>query len=291
MSVDRFDHLARLLAQGTSRRQILKGFAAGLGASLFSTFRIGAPGQQQIAQAAAPAQSAGGNFLPYVISTLPAGPAICAVNSYCINEDVRVNCSASEDTECRCILDTEGTIRCGGIPPELCDAQRCKASSDCANLGAGYFCETVGSGCCDDGEQRCIPPCPTEAPCPDDLICGAKCCAPGATCQNGICVDPVNGTWTGTLTYEDQSIGIRFIFSRRLGQIDGRILLQDPVSNKFLETGPVTGTYRSEYSNLNLDSGSFVFGNFEGESFTGDFTFADFNDEPGITAKLTTQRA
>ena len=40
MSVERFDHIARLLAQGTSRRQILKGFAVGLGTSLFAALGL-----------------------------------------------------------------------------------------------------------------------------------------------------------------------------------------------------------------------------------------------------------
>jgi len=232
MSVNRFDHLARLLAQGTSRRQILKGFAAGLGASLFSTFNIGStPGHQQIAEAAAPAVSTNGSFLPFILAA--GTPAICAIPSKCQSN---VICSA-DDQSCRCIESAEGNIHCGVVPS--CSAPTCTKSADCAHLGTGYFCDAEGSGCC--GKQLCIAPCPKEAPCPDELICGGKCCPPNNTCKNGACVDPVNGTWTGTLTYEGQSIGIQFVLSQRIGEIEGRILLQDPVNHTFLETGPVSG--------------------------------------------------
>jgi hypothetical protein len=283
MSGERFDHIARLLAQGTSRRQILKGFAAGLGASLFSTLGFGsAPSQQHIAHAA---PQSDGSYLPLI--RVEKGPRFCAIASDC---DTKVICNTQGSKECRCIESAEGVIRCGEVP--LCSAPRCTTSADCAELGEGYFCETVGSGCCGDDEQRCIPPCKTEMACPEERLCGTKCCAENAMCQDGTCVDPVAGTWTGTLTYEEQSIGIRFVFDeQRRGSISGRILLQDPVSKKYLETGPVSGTYRTEYANLNLESDSFFFGNFEGDKLTGDFTFAFFNDEEGITATVAMQRA
>jgi hypothetical protein len=281
MSVERFDRVARLLAQGTSRRQLLKGFAAGLGASLFSTFSFGSvPRFANVAHAAE-----GDSFLPFIITNTPKGPSICAVASDCANQ---INCSSIRE-DCRCIESAEGDIRCGSVPS--CSAQRCTTSADCADLGEGYFCDSVGSGCCGDDEQRCIPPCETEAPCPEELLCGAACCAPGATCQDGQCVDPVNGTWTGTLIYEEQSIGIRFILDRKRGSVSGRMLMLDPVSQEYKETGPlVDSRYNEGYSTFYLESGSYAFGDFTGDSYEGEFTFASFNGEEPLTAILTLQR-
>lgn len=293
MSVERFDYLARILAQNTSRRQLLKGFAAGLGASLLTTFGSAAtgflniPGAQHRAYAAPLGSPQGdGNYLPYITVDKDTGPAICAIRSEC---NVKVQCSSDRANNCICIESAEEEIRCGVVPP--CSAPRCTTSADCAELGDGYFCDTVGSGCCGDEEQRCIAPCPTEAPCPEELLCGEKCCPPNHTCQNGECVDPVEGTWTGTLTYEEQSIGIRFILSQKIGEIEGRILIQDPVSQKYLESGPVTGRYNTDFSTFFLDSGSYAFGDFTNESYSGDFNFTDFNDEAGITATLVMQRS
>jgi hypothetical protein len=282
MSVERFDRVARLLAQGTSRRQLLKGFAAGLGASLFSTFGFGSvPSFTNVAHAA----GEGDSFLPFIITNTPKGPSICAVASDC---EHKVNCSSTRE-DCRCIESAEGDIRCGSVPS--CSAQRCTTSADCADLGKGYFCDSVGSGCCGDDEQRCIPPCETEAPCPEELLCGATCCPPNNTCQNGVCVDPVEGTWTGTLTYEQQSIGIRFILSQKIGALEGRMLMLDPVSQEYKETGPlVDSRYNEGFSTFFLESGSYAFGDFTGDSYEGEFTFASFNGEESLTAILTLQR-
>src|SRR5690606_30491624 len=132
MSVERFDRVARLLAQGTSRRQLLKGFAAGLGASLFSTLGFGsAPSFSKLAHAAGEE----GAFLPLIITNTPKGPSICAIASDC---DHKVKCSSTSE-DCRCIESAEGDIRCGSVPS--CSAQRCTTSDDCANLGEGYFCD------------------------------------------------------------------------------------------------------------------------------------------------------
>ena len=290
MSVERFDHLARVLAQGTSRRQVLKGFAAGLGASLFTTFGfatsrfINIPGAQHIAYAAPLENVKGdGSFLPLI--TVDKGPSICAIPSEC---NVKVECSRDRANYCICIESAENELRCGVVPP--CSAPRCTSSADCAELGDGYFCDTVGSGCCGDGEQRCIAPCPTEAACPEELLCGTTCCPPNNTCQDGKCVDPVEGTWTGTMTHEEQSIGVRFVLSQKIGAIEGRILIQDPVSQQYLESGPVTGRYNLDFATFFLDSGSYALGDFDGESYRGDYTFTDFNGEERLTTTLVMQR-
>lgn len=277
MSVERFDHLARLLAQGTARRQILKGFAAGLSATLLSTFRIGStPSFTNIAHAASEE-----TFLPLLFAA--GTPSICAIPSFCANV---ITCSTQED--CRCILSAEGDLLCG--KPPSCGTQSCTSSADCASLGTGYFCDTEGSGCCGVG-QRCIPPCETESPCPDELLCGPKCCPPNNTCVNGVCVDPVEGAWTGTLTYEEQTIGIRFVLSQRAGSLSGRMLLQDPISQEYLETGPLKDSrYNEDFSTFFLESGSYAFGDFTDNSYEGKFTFTNFNGEERLEAKLILQR-
>jgi hypothetical protein len=281
MSVERFDSIARLLAQGVSRRTLLKGFGAGLSATLLSTFRLGsAPSFTNIAHAASRAET----YLPLVVGAGTAStPSICAIPSLC--NDV-IACSTQED--CRCILSAEGDLRCGKAP--ACSAQSCTSSADCAGLGEGYFCDTEGSGCCGEG-QRCIPPCETESSCPEELICGATCCPPNNTCVNGVCVDPVEGTWTGTLAVEGQSLGIRFVLSQRAGSLSGRMLLQDPVSQEYLESGPLKDSrYNEDFSTFFLHSGSSAFGDFTDNRYEGKFTFVGLNNEPRVEATLMLQR-
>jgi hypothetical protein len=259
MSVERFDQIARLLAQGASRRQILKGFAAGLGASLFTA--IGLPigaNDSPIAQAA---PRGDGTFLPFIKGE--GALSICSVASTCAD---KVFCGAESDN-CRCIQSAEGEILCGTVPS--CSAQRCTSSADCANLGEGYFCDSVGSGCCGDDEQRCIAPC-TDLPPRGNLA---------------------TGEWTGAITHEGQSIGVRFILVEdSSGMLEGRILMEDPVSKEFLESGEVAGYRDINESTIYLQSESYAFGNFEGENFNGEFVFASFNGEPGLTATIAMQR-
>jgi hypothetical protein len=275
-----FDQIARMLAMGVPRRQILRFFAAGLGASFVALFR--GPRADGVAQAAPVAQ---GPYLPLIFAA--GAPRICGLASTC---DSQYACSTdSSPSTCRCLLSAEGEIRCG-VPP-LCDTQLCTTSADCANLGAGYFCDTVGSGCCSGEDQRCIAPCPTEAPCPEELVCGNACCAPNNTCLNGRCVDPVEGTWTGTLTHEGESAGVRFILAQRMGQISGRMLMLDPVSQEYLENGEITGVYNLDYSTIFLESDSYTFGDFEGDSFTGTFYFAAFEEGERFEVALAMQRA
>jgi hypothetical protein len=79
-------------------------------------------------------------------------PSLCGARQYC-----------SADQRCICILTTEGDHRCGELPSS-CNVLHCKTSSDCASLGAGYFCDTPDSGCCSDKQlSRCIAPCTSDA--------------------------------------------------------------------------------------------------------------------------------
>jgi hypothetical protein len=155
---ERFDELAKGLATNRlSRRQVLKNFAAGmlLAGPLGALWGREASAQQ---------------------------PGTCSVASRCPNKEY---CSA--DQSCICVQSAEGDIRCGKIPS--CAAKLCQSSADCADLGAGYFCDTPNTGCCTNppAEQtRCIAPC-TDAPCPPERVCGAECCPEGQVCINFVC--------------------------------------------------------------------------------------------------------
>jgi hypothetical protein len=101
----------------------------------------------------------------------------------------------------------------------------------------------------------------------------------------------VEGTWTGTLAFEEQSIGIRFVLSQRAGSLSGRMLLQDPISQEYLESGPLKDSrYNEDFSTFFLHSGSFAIGDFTENSYEGKFTFVGLNDEPRLEAKLSLQR-
>src|SRR5262249_49842851 len=115
----------------------------------------------------------------------PAPEPLCAAASTCSE---RHYCNASRT--CRCLKSAEGEIRCG--EPPSCGVQQCTRSSDCANLGADYFCDSPGSGCCGDTKQRCIRPCSGET-CPEARICGATCCLAGETCVGGRCAGGSDG--------------------------------------------------------------------------------------------------
>jgi hypothetical protein len=84
-------------------------------------------------------------------SALGCGTAsACGSRQYC-----------NQARTCICIQSAEGTNQCGELPSS-CEAQSCTTSADCANLGPGYFCDTPGSGCCDNpGEEhrRCMALC------------------------------------------------------------------------------------------------------------------------------------
>jgi hypothetical protein len=107
-------------------------------------------------------------------------PPLCASGSSCTE---RHYCNATQS--CRCIKSAEGEIRCGETPS--CGVRLCTKSSDCADLGPGYFCDSPNSGCCSDAQKsRCIAPCMGET-CPETRICNGKCCAAGETCVAGKC--------------------------------------------------------------------------------------------------------
>ena len=174
MPYEQFDELTRELANGVSRRRVLKRLLAGAAAGLLGAIGL-SPGDDSAA-AAGPAQAPPNRrFVPMAFGN---GTSACATASTC---GKRQYCSA--DQQCLCITSAEGEIRCGKIPS--CSAQLCKTSADCATLGDGYFCDSPNSGCCDNN-QRCIQPC-TRPECPPERICGENCCPEGLACNNGKC--------------------------------------------------------------------------------------------------------
>jgi hypothetical protein len=283
MRTEQFDDIARALANGVSRRQILKAFAAGAGASLFSAIGLGGRGAH-VASATGAAEDSS-IFMPLITSvTASNSPDICSVASTC---EKKHYCDKAKD--CRCIMSAEGTLRCGKVPS--CDIKRCTTSADCAELGEGYFCDTPHSGCCNDGHlQRCVAPCEGSSTCPPARTCGTTCCEEGDACIGGVCANALAGTWTGTVTYESQSIGIRFILQAEEQMVTGEMLMQDPETKKFLETGAVSGERFENFAYWTTEAKSFIQGDLNGNFFTGAFTFAPFNDEYGFEAQLSLQR-
>lgn len=284
MSSERFDDLARALAHGTTRRQLLKGFAAGLGASVLATLGRNVPaGTPAVAYAQG---GPGKGFLPIIRRD---GIDMCPVASTCAE---KLLCNDLGD-ECRCLKSAEGKILCGEVP--ACSAQTCTTSADCANLGPGYFCDSPGSGCCDD-QQRCIAPCAAPlTECPAERLCANACCPEGYNCVDGKCVHPfagvtMEGTWTGTLTYEEQQVGIRFVITETGTELSGRMLMQDPVTQTWLETGTISGERTDLFAFWSTEGGSSISGDLDQDTFVGVFSFADYNGEYGLWTDMVIQR-
>jgi hypothetical protein len=272
MNTDKFDELARAVAAGAPRRQLITGLLGAAG-GLFGLAGLRRGGDSA---AAADTQKV---YLPLIRT----GTGICPIPSTCEEKQY-----CSDNRDCICVRTPEGGIRCGQIPS--CSAQKCKTSADCANLGADYFCDTVGSGCCDD-EQRCLAPCGAPQPaCPDHRICGATCCDAGEMCTNGACVGIGNGTWTGNVTYNGQTIGIRFVLSDDAGSLEGRLLMADPQTGQYLETGEVTGSRFEDQALWTTGLGSDVEGTFNAFSFSGTMTFPQVDDDPGFQATIALTR-
>jgi hypothetical protein len=283
MHIEPFDELARALANGVTRRQLLKGLAVGAGAHLLAAAGLGATVTRPTPLYAAGENSA---YAPIIITAggRQVGTVdICPVASTCAK---KVYCS--EDNGCRCIQSAEGDIRCGQTPS--CDAQTCTTSADCANLGDGYFCDSPDSGCCAAGVQLCLAPCWAPMTCPEERICDATCCPEGTVCSGGACMDPITGTWTGTVTYAGQSIGVRFILARDNTALSGRMLMQDPVTGEYLESGAISGSHHNFFSVWETEAGSYVDGSFDGASFSGLFSFPARHDEEGFDAQIALQR-
>ncbi len=260
MQQDNFDKLARDLAGGISRWRALRTFLATIAGS---SVLAGAFGARRRANA----QGTHRIFLPLIENS---GVDICPIASTC---DAKHFCS--DDDTCRCIKSAEGAIRCGNIPS--CDIQHCTSSADCANLGADYFCDTPNSGCCSDGhKQRCIAPCGTPYTCPPQRLCGSTCCPVGTACFNGICVVTGAGTWDGTVSYNGQTSGVRFVIAISSNTMSGNMYLVDPVSKAFIDGGPIDGRLDLTVGDTNWVTLAYQFveGTFSGNTFSGTITFA-----------------
>jgi hypothetical protein len=189
MQGNQFDKLAQQYAAGLSRRQLLKALIIGAFGGLLAKVGLTTSTNQYVAAQQATQHTL---FLPMI------GKPICTTASQC---ESRQYCSG--DQGCLCLRSAEGELRCGEIPSS-CAVRLCQTSADCADLGAGYFCDTPNSGCCTDPPAslaRCIAPCTTTTPtptptatvtpnCTAERLCGANCCAPGQRCVNGTCITP-----------------------------------------------------------------------------------------------------
>jgi hypothetical protein len=299
MRSERFDDVARALARGVTRRQVLKSLSAGAAAGLLSTLGI-KPGL------AAPSFAEGDSntYLP-LIRTLgdPAPSPFVGICGAASRGDAIINCSQDPNLEdCRCIETPEGNLRCGTAFGG-CGGPFCTTSADCASLGAGYFCDVPGSGRCGDDKQRCLKLCEDEAPCPPDLLCGAACCEEGSVCQDGTCFDPLEGAWSGALTHEEESVGIRFVLERRGPWFSGLMYLQDPVTMEYLLTGALAAAsswkkdgsaswkISNDVEDLTDDGRmSSVLGQFVDDTFTGTYTFPPLFPESSLQVNINLKR-
>jgi hypothetical protein len=131
-----FDWLTQAVGETQTRREAVRRILSLVGASALAPFGVACGGNP-----VAPEEE------------LPE----CGTASSCGD---RHNCM--DDSGCICIRTAEGRLRCGRIPS--CSVRRCTSSADCADLGAGYFCDSPNSGCCSETEQYCIAPCKAPPP-------------------------------------------------------------------------------------------------------------------------------
>lgn len=293
MAKNWFDHMAQALATGTSRRQIARDlFAAATGASV----GIGAAAPRTAAGQGLPEPTGdtgdGGTFLPLVQGGRGTAAILCPQASTCDNRHY-----CSDNQACRCLMSAEGVIRCGQIPS--CDVPLCQTSADCAHLGEGYFCDTPYSGCCADGEQaRCIAPCRDDlAACPPERRCGYSCCPEGEICVDGRCrvadFGPTTGTWTGMLALGSETIGVRFDIQEVDRTLIGKMYYFDTVANAYIAAGDLEGYVSGDRLSWTMSSEARARVTLadDGLSATGTYSFATTNDESGVEAEMTLERA
>jgi hypothetical protein len=131
MSTHTFDRITQALGSATSRREAIR-LLAGATLALFGVAcgrDVTAPGVEEEVEECGTASG-------------------CGDRQFC-----------SDDQKCICIRSAEGKLRCGRLPPSCGGARQCTTSADCADLGAGYFCDSPKSGCCSETLQYCIAPC------------------------------------------------------------------------------------------------------------------------------------
>lgn len=225
-------------------------------------------------------------------SNKKAEQPLCATSSTC---QARVFCEASQN--CRCLKSAEGEIRCG--TPPSCSVKNCTKSSDCADLGEGYFCDSPNSGCCGDDKQRCIAPC-TGTLCPASRICNGTCCAEGEQCVANVCTAnadggpndlAVTGLWAGSISSTgDIAIGIRFDIQDQNGRLSGRTFVEDPTTHAFLIDADFTGSRNGNAAIWTTSTALVVKGTFGDAGFTGTLEFPADGDFAMHVANLTLER-
>ena len=221
---------------------------------------------------------------------------------------MKIFCDVSQS--CRCLKAAEGDIRCG-MPPS-CEVKQCTKSSDCADLGPDFFCDSPQSGCCGDNLQRCIAPCKNTL-CPAARICAGKCCAEGESCVAGACVaggapatdgatamidaamqppaTPVDGTWTGSVASPGATpVGIRFVLTEQNGRLTGRTYVEDPNTKAFLVDAELNGTHTGAMASWTTATDLVIRGTFGPDGFTGTLTYPGDSSFPAVVSNITLKR-
>jgi hypothetical protein len=163
MDGKRFDHMAKALASGSSRRSVLKGLLGFGGATAAATLL---PNESDARRSS---------------GTAPTPPPVCPSQvacpdgSRCCDQDM---CNGFQNGCC-----WEGTVPCDTNVSGCCAV--------CDGYACGLDCCAFEAQCCDGeccvagsvciGEERC---------CPLELMCGGVCCnGPGQRCCSGICIE------------------------------------------------------------------------------------------------------
>jgi hypothetical protein len=228
-------------------------------------------------------------------------PVLCTAHSQC---GARHFCSA--DQTCICVKSAEGEIRCGKLP-DSCGARLCTKSSDCADLGEGYFCDSPNSGCCTDPPKekpRCIAPCKGPT-CPEAQICGRTCCDSGQTCSSGRCVgappprpmgetggssgtpSDVTGRWTGA----SESSGVdpttvRLELEQTGTHVVGTVLVEGANVASFFTVAEVQGVASDKSVSLTSAAGLSIELERAARELAGVVRFPTVDGEQPYTARL-----
>lgn len=234
-----FDALTRGLGAATTRREALRVLGAFAATGALALVGVGCDSGDTASDTPRPGAC--------------ATPSTCGARRYC-----------SDDESCLCVETAEGDVRCGAIP--TCDAPTCTTSADCTALGAGFFCDAPGSGCCGGDQQRCLAPCGFEAP-------------------------AMTGTWTGVTTFSGQASRVRFDLADADGSLTGRVYVADPVTGAFIDLGEVSGTHSGVTATWSTPSGQLVRGTVSDGAFDGTIEFPTILDHPGFVAEVSLTRA
>ena len=192
MDGQRFDSIARAVASGASRRLVIKGFAAGVAASLAGARWSRLTGAQQLNVPIGGQCSAfGANAECSQAGTPPGGIAvICSDNGEA--GDGQFNCCRNAGGACTADAHCCGGAACSG---GVCGGgtatgssplgAQCTSTSQCSQAGGSVVCGD--NGVSTDGSRNC---CRNQG---GACIAGSNCCS-GLACINGTCGGSTSGS-------------------------------------------------------------------------------------------------